>query len=408
MNVSKEQFEVIKNFAIEANISTTITTLNEPIAPFDYSLLSKMYEGEYIKHSANIHPLFIKKIQEDRYITFTMEQYSKETNSFHSYGEDFYPNEGQLEIIQRDNFGALSAGYNCLKFLNKEQYQFNHSVKKAQNDYDQFISEWKRLSPMFEVYANFQKIKQQAQEYECGELIEKWDTPIFPPNKPENTKSRISTYGAISPFYMQNISKGSQVTYADIDQETGLLTVYGQNFKLSDEQVAELKSDNFALIFDQNGFPYISNKHQAQLMQQYVEENKYYLEFSKAYSDVKYKIMLEKYGDICKLQHDELAKLPFPYYVAIKVNMRLLTPNSRLTGERSNTVQHIVVEEAFSRGRLKRDAQEFLCGGDSHLGLTSREQDGGYNITRHGIMPYEVTCNRCLEIAKRIIKKEGA
>lgn len=405
MNISQEQFEAVKNFAIKANIATVITSLNTPVSTFDSSLISKLNDGEYIKHDLNLHPLLMEKLSTERFITFTMADYRAEENVFYTHGEKLYPSEEQLEIIKRDNFGALKEGYRCLKFLTKEQYDTNFSIKKAQNDYDHFVAEWKRLLPMYETYIGYEDFKQLAQKYGVADLISAWDTPVFPPIKPQNTKSRLKFSGEVYPTYFSEIAtKGCEVSYADYDEQLEKLVIHGNKFSLTEQQLADLKADNFALVFDENGYTFISNKAQTALMVEAVEENKRYREFSKAYDQTQTRINIEKYGDECKLQHDVLAALPFPYYVAIKVNIRLLQPTGNLTGARKNTVDHIVVEEAFSKGRLKRKENEFLCGGNSSYGLTSRKNDGHTIHTRHGELPYKVTCDRCLEIAHRLLK----
>lgn len=406
MTITQEQFDALKKFAIDEKLSTPLVNYDTAPIVFDYSLLADMYEGEYIKHTAHLSQLIMEQLKKDHFVTFTMQDYQADSNQFDVSGITITPNEKQLEMIKRDNFGVVILGYHCLKFLNKEQYQFNYSVKKAKNDYDMFASEWKRLAPIFELHRNYNEFKKEAQEYGVADLLSAWDEPVPPPHKPENTDSRIKLIGEVYPAYFSKIaSEGCEISYADYDEAIQKLMVHKMQFKLEEQQLADLKADNFAIIFDKNGFTYIANKQQTFLKQQTVEENKRYLEFRKAYSKARDRIALEKYIDQCKLQHDGLAALPFPYYVAVKVNMFLLTPNSNGTGTRKNTVQHIVVEEAFSKGRLKRNSNEFLCGGNSHYGLSSRKNDGLANdSTRYGSVPYEVTCDRCLKLAHRLLK----
>lgn len=79
------------------------------------------------------------------------------------------------------------------------------------------------------------------------------------------------------------------------------------------------------------------------------------------------------------------ARLPFKWRGVAMDN-----PTQNHTGY-TNGRDHIVLDEAFSRGRLHREAGEALCGAPS-ANLWNPAYEG------------RVTCKKCLEMAQRIVE----
>lgn len=86
-------------------------------------------------------------------------------------------------------------------------------------------------------------------------------------------------------------------------------------------------------------------------------------------------------------------QIPFTYTTAIKVRRSGLTRRSAGNGRSRNTVNHLFVKEAFSEGRLSRDADSYLCDPNATPVFPS---EGGEHDT-----PEEVTCKSCLELMER-------
>jgi len=86
-------------------------------------------------------------------------------------------------------------------------------------------------------------------------------------------------------------------------------------------------------------------------------------------------------------------RIPFECTTGIKLRLSGLTRGSAGTGRARDTVNHLLVKESFSEGRLSRDAGTFLCdpNGTPRFPVGEGEHDE----------PREVTCRACLDLMDR-------
>lgn len=86
-------------------------------------------------------------------------------------------------------------------------------------------------------------------------------------------------------------------------------------------------------------------------------------------------------------------RIPFEYTTGIKLRLSGLARGSAGSGRARDTVNHLLVKESFSEGRLSRDADTFLCdpNGTPRFPVGEGEHDE----------PREVTCIACLDLMHR-------
>jgi len=89
----------------------------------------------------------------------------------------------------------------------------------------------------------------------------------------------------------------------------------------------------------------------------------------------------------------ERYEIPFEYTTAIKLRLSGLTRGSAGNGRASNTVNHLFVKESFEEGRLRRDADTYLCDPDAAPRFPA--SDGEHDE------PRDVTCSGCLDLMER-------
>ncbi|WP_254841104.1 hypothetical protein [Natronomonas marina] len=90
---------------------------------------------------------------------------------------------------------------------------------------------------------------------------------------------------------------------------------------------------------------------------------------------------------------DDTYRIPFDYTTAIKVRLSGLKRGSTGTGRARDTVNHLFVKEAFTEGRLSREADTYLC--DPNATPHFPSEDGEHDE------PREVTCKSCLDLMER-------
>lgn len=90
-------------------------------------------------------------------------------------------------------------------------------------------------------------------------------------------------------------------------------------------------------------------------------------------------------------------QIPFQYDVAIKGRLSGLARGSSGDARAANTVEHLYVREGFTEGRLRRDADTFLCspGAEWPFEDVQREDPAGYEY-----LP-PVSCSQCLGLMER-------
>ena len=102
----------------------------------------------------------------------------------------------------------------------------------------------------------------------------------------------------------------------------------------------------------------------------------------------------------------EAYDVPFKFHINIKDVLSGLTENSMGNGTKKNTVYHVILDEDFTQGRLKRSSGEFLC---SQPKIASNWGNGRGDQTWHTdsdgteYVP-QVNCKACLKILERFKK----
>lgn len=95
--------------------------------------------------------------------------------------------------------------------------------------------------------------------------------------------------------------------------------------------------------------------------------------------------------------------VPFRFTIEVKEVLSGLSANSNGDGQRRNTVKHLFVQDGFTKGRLKRNAGDYLCspsqarsGGNwsNNLGR------GSFALDEEGTQPIP-TCKQCLTALER-------
>ena len=396
--ISQVQFEELKAFVLRNEIPSCIATLDKPVVPFDYSRNPLI--GENFRIVGMVSPFLFNAVGGQRAVVFSSENYNPEYGLITVKGQDFKPTEVQLKRIMKDDFGAVISHCGWYNFLTKEEYLHNEQITKDKELSNQFADEVRRLEKLMEIEKNFNEIKANAEENLVGHLLDKWEKPIFPLVKPQDS-GRIQIVGGYGNSYGRVIGEGCEISFDEhFNSESGYIEVADNRFKPTQEQFDTLKNDGVAYLSEKNGFTVFHSKNQIAAMQEYVANQKAYSEFNDALQEVVRIIKMNKYVAECAEQHERLSALPFPYYVAIKVNVRLLTENRWGDGAKKNTVHHIVPEVALT-GRLKREANEFLCGGNSSYGSPSKEHDAIYAGSSEVMC--DVTCKRCLELAEKML-----
>lgn len=93
-------------------------------------------------------------------------------------------------------------------------------------------------------------------------------------------------------------------------------------------------------------------------------------------------------------QHADLENLPFEWYTDIKQVLSGLSEHSNGSGMKRNSVEHIMLNEDFKKGRFSRKKHDYLCSPKkvSNWGIRDRYEK------------LEVTCKACLSRAETLIK----
>ena len=108
----------------------------------------------------------------------------------------------------------------------------------------------------------------------------------------------------------------------------------------------------------------------------------------------------ERVKDWRRRRADEFWKdydLPFEYDVAQKGRRSQLQRGSTGTGTTSQTVNHLYVLESFEQGRLKREANRYLCDNQAEFRFTEVR---GMDLDGESFVP-RVTCQTCLSRMER-------
>lgn len=201
-----------------------------------------------------------------------------------------------------------------------------------------------------------------------------------------DTAHRLRIPGMVNPAIISRLQGGSE---DGIVTENGHVTLVDgdQMFRLD----AELEPETEVTVYLSDGHPYCETEEQRRRAERTRQHAKALEEYERAKRKDRARGEAEEFW----AQYD----IPFDYDIAIKGRRSGLLRGSRGDGRDSRTVRHLFVEEAFTAGRLERDADTYLCNDDATL----RHTDG--NHTRHDSdgNPYTppVTCKTCLKRMNR-------
>lgn len=92
--------------------------------------------------------------------------------------------------------------------------------------------------------------------------------------------------------------------------------------------------------------------------------------------------------------------LPVEVDIAIKGRLSGLTKGSWGDGRAANTVEHAYVREAFSEGRMEREADSYLCDPNATPQFNFDEENDRTDSDGESYTP-PVTCNTCLKRMER-------
>ena len=91
-------------------------------------------------------------------------------------------------------------------------------------------------------------------------------------------------------------------------------------------------------------------------------------------------------------------RIPVRWQPAEKISLNALY-EANGSGMRRNSVEHVQVMQPLAIGRLKREAEDLLCG--AKPGREGLSTTGPYWFSKPGTPIYRVTCASCLRIAER-------
>lgn len=106
-------------------------------------------------------------------------------------------------------------------------------------------------------------------------------------------------------------------------------------------------------------------------------------------------------------QKRKFENLPFSWYTGIKTVLCGLSQTSWGDGAKSNTVNHLVVNEDFTSGHLARSANSFLCSAGGFGSVEESKKE--YTVKVAGFVvdkvPHKITCKACLKRVQRFLNK---
>lgn len=321
----------------------------------------------------------------------------------HNCIQYFSLTESQISTIQSENFGAVRWHGYVATLLSKDMYEHNVAAQKIREEKDQFVDELRQQLKNLELYKKFKATKDGLKELLLVSNLDEVDHPTFEPIKPKTFGEMIRLVSTLQPNFSVLLGNGIEVTSDQLDTSSWTVDAIGHRFKLPIAMGQALQADGSAWIFENNGYLHICTMGQHKANSAYKEQLEKFKAFEKMLNDDANFLADERQALVAIAQHEKLKNLPFSYYVAIKVNVRLLTANSWGDGAKRNTVIHIVPSEELT-GRLKRKANEYLCGGSSSYGTPSEKHDAILNNSGQGLYKPEVTCKSCLEKAMRMVK----
>lgn len=106
------------------------------------------------------------------------------------------------------------------------------------------------------------------------------------------------------------------------------------------------------------------------------------------------------------IKFNQTISLPFKWRAGFKPVLSGLSENSMGNGRNRASVNHIQVMEDIQIGRLKRDAQDFLCTKESGKQWLTDAESISFDGNGVAYTP-KITCKACLERAKKIAAKSG-
>lgn len=239
--------------------------------------------------------------------------------------------------------------------------------------------------------------------------------------RPVAERSEIYTWaGAVKEGYpkevrLATLDKDSDCFY---EPDTGYLVLVNlrdrsqnQRIKVSDLLKTHFEAGLFAVIdishaslswYSTPDYLALKNYHGA-ILDPYNKECERWLYLSDEVRIMQYNLDRKKAlladAKLAKRIDDNPGLLPFAWKTNIKQVISGLTENSNGNGSNKRTVMHIVLDEDFKKGRLKRHKDDYLCSDKK----TSNWSAPNSSLTRDSFKE-AVTCKACLSIANRLVE----
>lgn len=197
-------------------------------------------------------------------------------------------------------------------------------------------------------------------------------------------------------------------TFVNLGQR--VMSISDYLFDLTDEMLQHFEAGKKLWLYNKNGNVvwFTRPEFEAQTKWQHHEyqvkdQIRNWFEFLEEYQKA------EKIFNALK-QKQRLSALPFTWFTAVKVVLSGLAENSWGDGEKSNTVNHLVLGEDIQLPRLNRNANEFLCSLGGFVPATEAIKE--YQVKVQGItvdtLPHLITCKNCLSRINTVLQKQKA
>lgn len=408
LNLTNENLTKINDFLNELKISSVLTQYKE-VPPFALCLNPTPKNGTLVDWCIP-STTFINSLSDKS--NPIQNPYLIDSSNINEAGfliiesQDFRLSESQVEQIKKDNFGAIKfLGYTA-NLLSKAEYEYNLSAEKIRQEKELVLDQFHHHSNNYSLYELYKTTKAGLDERQFMSGLDDWASPAFKPIKPKHTGEMVRLVSSLQHSFQTLIANGVEVSSDNLDENSWLLKAIDHTFKLPISAGLELKQNGKAWLYESNGYTFICTPEQREANLAYLEHAKQFEAFNKALTESSELLTAEIQAENAIAQHEIFEMLPFDYYVAIKVNVRLLTQNSWGDGAKRNTVMHIVPTTELT-GRLKRKANEYLCGGSSSYGTPSEKHDAILNNSGYGLHKPEITCKSCLDKAMKILAKKS-
>lgn len=204
----------------------------------------------------------------------------------------------------------------------------------------------------------------------------------------------VTTHGFLNPQHYNAMRYGGSIEGSFIAD--GLIEAKGEHYRVINQP--HFRTDEPVLVYQANAYDlaYETVRERKEREQMKVAELKRQLEEEEIASEKRKQQRREIIASFY-----ESYEIPFRFSPQIKIVLSGLSEHSWGDGTRKNTVHHLYVHETFQDGRLKRNANSYLCSpneaGKFHdFILDDREDDMLQNKENNTI-----TCSNCLKLMER-------